>query len=197
MPPMPRDCCMADIADAIVAARTDRLTLRTWRQSDLAPYAAALNTPAVTRWLGGVESEFGMAAMLQRIEAQQAEHGHCFWIIERNSNGAILGFCGLKRVNTPGTRFIGELEIGWRLREDVWGHGYAREAASAALDWAFTHTDACRVVAMTVPQNSASWGLMMRLGMVRAPELDFDHPDCAPPLKAHIVYTIDKEDWTQ
>ncbi len=63
-------------------------------------------------------------------------------------------------------------EVGWRLREDAWGQGYAKEAAIASLDFAFDTLGADRVVAITFPGNEASWGLMERLGMTRRPELD-------------------------
>jgi RimJ/RimL family protein N-acetyltransferase len=84
----------------------------------------------------------------------------------------------------------GEIEIGWRLREDVWGRGYAREAASASLRWAWRSLQCDRIFAMTVPANRASWGLMERIAMVRRPDLDFGHPlfPANHPLHRHIVY---------
>ncbi|HAV79474.1 MAG TPA: N-acetyltransferase, partial [Erythrobacter sp.] len=81
-------------------------------------------------------------------------------------DGAILGFCGLKRSNQSGGP-LGMMEVGWRLREDAWGRGYAKEAATASLDLAFDRFDAEEVIAMTVQRNTASWGLMQRLGMRR------------------------------
>jgi hypothetical protein len=53
------------------------------------------------------------------------------------ADGALLGFCGLKIADDPGSPVEGEYEIGWRLREDAWGQGYAKEAATASLDHAF------------------------------------------------------------
>ena len=40
----------------------------------------------------------------------------------------------MKRADAPGSTVTGEVEVGWRLREDAWGKGYAREAAVAAVD---------------------------------------------------------------
>ena len=59
----------------------------------------------------------------------------------------LLGFCGLKRVNSPGAPLPGNFEIRWRLREDAWGQGYAGEAAIASLDLAFGRYAAPHVVA--------------------------------------------------
>ena len=183
------------MADTIV--ETSRLRLRTWDEADIAPFMAHLNTPAVMRWLGPPGDEALYRSLYARSTASQAANGHCFWIVERRDDAALLGFCGLKLVDAPGAPMPGDVEIGWRLREDAWGHGYAREAAEACLDFAFHRIAAPHVVAMTVRQNGASWGLMQRLGMVRAPEWDFDHPQVADELKQHIVYRIDRGDWTQ
>jgi len=78
------------------------------------------------------------------------------------------------------------------LREDVWGQGYAREAAEASLAWGWANLDCARIVAITVPANKRSWGLMERLGMSRRPELDFGHTlfPKGHPLHRHITYAI-------
>jgi RimJ/RimL family protein N-acetyltransferase len=177
--------------------QTARLILRDWTDADVAPFKQHLNTPAVMRWLGGVQSDTEFDAFVARNRACAAAHGHCFWIMERKADGAILGFCGLKRVNGEGAPNPGDFEIGWRLRPDAQGHGYAREAAEACLTAAFDRLDAPHVVALTIVENSASWGLMQRLGMIRAPELDCVglFPGGTP--EHVIVYKIDKEDWTQ
>jgi len=84
--------------------------------------------------------------------------------------------------------------MGWRLRRDAWGQGYAIEAARACLDWAWSNLKADRIVAITVPANRASWSVMERLGMIRRPDLDFAHPNFAAdhPLSAHITYVMER-----
>jgi RimJ/RimL family protein N-acetyltransferase len=81
---------------------TDRLILRDWREADWPAFFRVTNTPAVMRWLGGVADEAGRAALRARIEAYRADHGHTFWAVERRKDGALLGFCGLKRSNQAG-----------------------------------------------------------------------------------------------
>ena len=168
---------------------TERLLLRDWRDEDAAPFLAATNTPAVMEHLGGVQADSsGIAATIARQRRYQKECGHCFWIIERRADRELLGFCGLQ----PGTvgPLDGEIEIGWRLRQDAWGQGYAREAAEASLAWGWANLAAPRILAITVSANAPSWGLMKRLGMVRRADLDFAHPGFAAehPLSRHIVY---------
>ena len=112
------------------------------------------------------------------------------------ANGEMLGFCGLKRVNAPGASCPGEHEIGWRLRESAWGQGIAKEAAIASLDLAFGRFAAPHVVALTVPGNRGSWGLMERLGMTRREDLDYIDPRFGPELNPTIVYRLDAADWS-
>lgn len=174
---------------------TSRLRLRDWREADIEPFIRHLNTEPVMRWLGGLRTaEQQQASVRERFMAWQETRGFTFWAVERKADGALLGFCGLKRADDAGSPVEGELEIGWRLREDAWGQGYAKEAAIASLDFAFARLDAPHVVALTVAGNEASWGLMERLGMTRRPDLDYEGPDWARgPV---IVYRIERDIWT-
>ncbi len=192
MPPMRRASSMAE-----VIVETPRLLLRTWNDSDIAPFKRHLNTPTVMHWLGGVQDDATFDAAVGRIRTCQATHGHCFWIVERREDNAVLGFCGLKRVNSDNAPNPNDFEIGWRLREDAWGKGYAREAAEATLNAAFTRFDAPHVVALTVRGNAASWGLMQRLGMTRARDLDFTGGFAGPGEEQVIVYKIERREWMQ
>ena len=173
---------------------TERLILRDWRDEDWKPFWDATNTPAVMRWLGGVLNGAGMDGARQRLESYIRDFGHTFWAVERKSDQAILGFCGLKRCNQRGGP-IGMMEVGWRLREDAWGQGYAKEAAIASIDLAFDRFAADEVIALTVQRNEASWGLMKRLGMKRREDLDFDNGDFDPENPRIVVWSIDETEW--
>lgn len=174
--------------------KTERLILRDWRECDWAPFWQATNTPAVMRWLGGVADEQTQVAAQERLLSYERDHGHTFWVIERKVDGAILGFCGLKRCNQQGGP-IGAMEVGWRLREDAWGKGYAREAATASLNLAFDRFGAEEVVALTVNRNEGSWGLMKRLGMQRREDLDFACADFDAGDPLIIIYSINQDQW--
>lgn len=183
---------------AELIAETERLRIRTWDFPDRAVFNRLLNTPSVMRWLGGVASEEDSTGAFDRTDAYQRDYGFTFWLIERNDDGEMLGFCGLKRTNSPGADLIaGEIEIGWRLREDAWGQGYAKEAAIKCLDLAFDRFAAPRVVAVTAEGNLPSQGLMIRLGMTPRPQWDFVDarfpPDSA--VNPQVVFAIDAADW--
>jgi RimJ/RimL family protein N-acetyltransferase len=180
---------------AKVVAETERLRLRTWESEDLDEFIRHTNTEPVMRWLGGVRSREWHEAALGRIQRYERDFGHTFWIVERKSDRALLGFCGLKRVNSEGAPNQDEFEVGWRLREDAWGQGYAKEAAIASLDLAFEKFGAPHVVALTVHGNEASQGLMKRLRMIRREDMDFQSTDMPAKLNPIIVYRIEAEEW--
>lgn len=183
---------------AEIVAQTARLRLRTWDDEDELRFFEIMNTPAVMRWLGGVQTPEQWNAAYTRVRDYQRELGFTFWIVERRSDNRILGFCGLKRANAPGADAIaGEVEIGWRLREDSWGKGYAKEAAVASLDLAFGDFGAPRVVAVTSGLNAPSQGLMKRLGMSERDDLAFIDqrfpPDSA--VNPQVVFVMNAADW--
>ena len=178
-----------------IIAETERLRLREWGEGDSDRFYEVMNTPPVMKWLGGVQDRPTWEAGVKRILGYQRDFGHTLWLVERKSDGELLGFCGLKPVNAEGTHMTGEFEVGWRLRESAWGQGIAKEAAIAALDLAFGRFEAPHVVALTVEGNSGSWGLMQRLGMTRRPDLDYHDPRFGPELNPTIVYRIDAADW--
>lgn len=173
---------------------TARLHLRSWREQDRAPFIAMCQSPLVMACLGGPISAQQADAAIARVRACEAANNFCFWAMERKADGAFLGFCGLKVADTVGTPIEDEIEIGWRLRGDMWGQGYAREAALASLDWAWANIYAPRVIAMTVAANGRSQRLMERIGMSRRPDLDFGHPLYSDdhPLHRHIVYAAER-----
>lgn len=179
-----------------IVATTERLRLRDWRESDKRAFYDIMNTPAVMKHLGGVQDWDVWSAAYDRITGFTRDFGHTFWIVEDKESGEVLGFCGLKRVNSPGAGALtGTPEIGWRLRESAWGKGIAKEAAIASLDLAFDRFGFPTVIAMTVAANLPSQGLMERLGMRRRQDLDFVDTRFGPELNPSIIWSIDAADW--
>lgn len=177
------------------ALPTERLVLREWRDDDVPASHAICADRQVMAYLGPPNSIGEVIAGIARQRAFQQSHGYCFWAIERREDSALLGFCGIKP-GPEGTPLHGQPEIGWRLRSDSWGKGYAREAAQASIAWGFANLTDPTLLAMTVLANTRSWGLMERLGMTRRHDLDFDHPAVpdGDPLRPHIVYALDRAD---
>jgi RimJ/RimL family protein N-acetyltransferase len=74
------------------------------------------------------------------------------------------------------------------------GHGYATEAARAALRYGFDTLGLEDIIAITAVGNARSRRVMTRLGMVYHPDEDFDHPrvPADSPILRHVLYRIDK-----
>ena len=176
--------------------RTDRLLLRRWRESDRGPFAAMNADPAVMEHMQGVLPRERSDAFLDRIEAHWDEHGWGLWAVEVPEDMPFVGYVGLWPAE-----FIAEsmVEVGWRLAREHWGHGYATEAAREALRFGFSDVGLTEIVSFTVPQNVRSRRVMERIGLVRDPAGDFDHPRvdpvAYPQLVSHVLYRLNREEW--
>lgn len=171
---------------------TERLMLRPWQDSDIAPFYAMGRDAEVMRYIGPELSIADAETFAARQKRLLEKTGSCFWVVEQRSDAAFLGFCGIKP-GAEGTPIHAQPEIGWRLARHAWGQGYAREAASACIANAW-HRGVNHIVAITVPANERSWGLMERLGMRRLPDGNFDHRavPVGSPLRRHLTYRIDR-----
>ncbi len=181
---------------APVELRTPRLLLRQWKDSDLEAWAVMNADPEVRRYFPSVHTRTEAQGEADRIRASITQRGWGMWAVEVPGVHAFAGFVGL---NLPAYEapWMPAVEIGWRLAPAAWHQGYATEGAAAALHFAFTHLELPQVVAMSVPTNGPSHSVMDRIGMVRDPGADFDHPRVPAdwPLKRHILHRITAEQW--
>ena len=163
--------------------RTDRLLLRRWRDGDREPFASLNADPAVMEHFPATMTREQSDAFVDWIEAHFDEHGYGLWAVE--ADGAFLGFTGLVW-QTYEASFTPALEVGWRLARAAWGHGYATEAATAALARGLEVVDS--VVSTTALTNLRSQRVMQRIGMRR--ELEFAHPRVPEghPVRPHVLY---------
>jgi RimJ/RimL family protein N-acetyltransferase len=170
--------------------RTQRLLLRRWRDADREPFAALNADPEVMRHFPAPLTREQSDALVDRLEAQFDEHGYGAWAVE--AGGELLGFTGLLQA-TWEAEFTPAVEVGWRLRRSAWGHGYASEAATAALRTGFAHVDS--IISVTATTNERSQRVMHRLGMRYVQE--FDHPRVpeGSPLRRHLLYRADRDTW--
>jgi RimJ/RimL family protein N-acetyltransferase len=175
---------------------TARLRLRQWREEDLAPFAALNADPQVMEFFPKVLTRAESDAVAGRIRDHFARHGFGFWAVEVPGAADFVGFVGLA-VPSFEAHFTPCVEIGWRLAREHWGHGYATEAATAALAFGFGDRALEEIVAFTVPANIPSRRVMGRLRMRRSPSDDFEHPGIADghPLRPHVLYRLRRADW--
>ncbi|PSK81210.1 ribosomal-protein-alanine N-acetyltransferase [Murinocardiopsis flavida] len=171
------------------ALHTDRLLLRPWYPADRDAFAELNADPAVMEHFPDTLDRAASDAMAERIGAAIARAGWGFWAVEERDSGTFIGFTGLAPV-TFDTHFTPAVEIGWRLARSAWGKGFATEAATAALGFAFGTLDLDEVVSFTPVGNRRSRAVMERLNMTRDPRDDFDHPrlPAGHPLRRHVLY---------
>jgi RimJ/RimL family protein N-acetyltransferase len=134
-------------------------------------------------------------AVAGRLRAEIAERGHGFWAVELRETGDFIGFTGLRI--PAGPLPIGPcVEIGWRLAAEHWGHGYASEAARAALEHGFVALGVDEIVSFTALPNVRSQAVMRRIGMEHRGEV-FEHPGVAPGhrLRPHCLYRLSRQEW--
>jgi RimJ/RimL family protein N-acetyltransferase len=175
--------------DGKIILATPRLRLRTFRLDDLPLYAALNADPEVTRYLGGVPLTREHSDSIAEWANERYEvEGLGLLAVERTEDGGFLGMCGLHHQQS----YPDDVEVGWRLAREHWGHGYATEAATAWLDHAFESLDLPRVISISELSNERSLAVMRRLGMV------FDHEaeveDDGVPFHA-VVYSVTHEQW--
>ncbi|HET7727951.1 MAG TPA: GNAT family N-acetyltransferase [Candidatus Limnocylindrales bacterium] len=177
--------------------RTDRLLLRRWRESDREPFAALNADPVVREYLQGTIVRARSDAQIDAIEAHWDAHGWGLWAIEVPGTAPFVGYAGL----WPADFVTGHpmVEVGWRLAREHWGHGYATEAARAALRFGFEKLGLDEIVSFTVPANVRSIRVMERIGLVRDATRDFDHPRvdpvAYPQLVRHVLYRMTRTEW--
>lgn len=138
---------------------TERLILRPPRAEDFEGWAALMGDEDAARFIGGVQPrELAWRGFLTLVGAWQIQGFGMFSVIER-AGGTWIGRVGPWRpLGWPGT------EVGWGLLRTHWGHGYAHEAAVAAIDWSFANLAWTEVVHCIAPENTASIRLARRLG---------------------------------
>jgi RimJ/RimL family protein N-acetyltransferase len=170
---------------------TERLTLRSWRDSDREPFARMNADARVMEFLRGPLAQEDSDAMLDGIEAHFEQHGFGLWAAELRRGRMFIGFIGLE-IPQFEAHYTPCVEIGWRLAAEHWGQGLATEGARAVIGYAFKSLGLNEIVATTVPANIRSRRVMEKLGMTRNPADDFDHPLLPEghPLRRHVLYRL-------
>jgi RimJ/RimL family protein N-acetyltransferase len=159
----------------IPTLETERLVLRAFRDDDLDAFAAMSADAQVMRHIGNGETIDRHAAWrtMASFNGHWALRGCGMWALtRRDEEHRLLGRVGLH--HPP---YWPALEAGWVLARQAWGHGYAREAARAVLDFARRTLPPQRLVSFIQPGNERSVKVALALGAVRDGEQDLlGHP---------------------
>lgn len=141
---------------------TARLLLRPPRMADFEAWAETLADLETTRFIGGLQSRSEAWRGLMSVAGAWALTGASFFSVIERSSGRWVGRVGpWCPADWPGT------EVGWTLARPFWGRGYAVEAATAAIDFAFERLGWQEVIHAIDPLNVASQNVARRLGAQR------------------------------
>jgi RimJ/RimL family protein N-acetyltransferase len=150
-----------DVDLEIPTLETERLTLRPFREADVSALFELLHNPDVVRFVGDrrvptlQETWRAVAGWL----GHWAMRGYGQWAIEERGSGRLVGRAGIVNpAEWPGP------ELGYLLGRAWWGHGYATEAASAAMAWGFHEFPFDELISLIDPANHRSIAVATRLG---------------------------------
>jgi RimJ/RimL family protein N-acetyltransferase len=138
---------------------TERLILRRFTPDDLDTLAELRSDPEVMRYIGD-QPRAKVEQRLQYYISHYDPHGFGMWAVILKGTGRMIGWCGLIYLDeTP------EVEVGYGVAKPFWGQGLMTEAARASLRYGFEHAGLERIVAVAMPENTASRRIMEKLGM--------------------------------
>ena len=173
----------------VTTLHTERLILRQWTLADFETFAAMVAEPEVMRFL----SPDGKP--LTRFQAWQGFSGTVghwtlrgfgqFAVIDRSSSDIIGRIGPWQPEGWPG------LEVGWTLRPQYWGRGYATEAAAKCMEFAFEQLHCDRVLSLISEGNVRSIRVAERLGETRECSITLPHMPAIPVLQ----YGITQQEW--
>ena len=174
---------------SIIYLETPRLRLRQFTSGDLDALWQLDQDPAVMRYLGGKATpcEDVRDRILPKFLAFYAEGpNYGFWAAESLIDGSFLGWFHFR---PPMEEDVAGIELGYRLRQEAWGQGFATEGSLAIIAKAFDELGIERVVAKTLKENAASRRVMEKCGMNFVSEFIEHRID--PPTPA-VWYAIDR-----
>ncbi|MDP9468757.1 MAG: GNAT family N-acetyltransferase [Chloroflexota bacterium] len=169
----------------IPTLEAERLTLRPFREEDVVPLFELLQDPEVVRYVG----DRRVPTLQETWRAVAAWIGHWAlrgfgqWAVEERDSGRLVGRAGIiNPADWPGP------EVGYLLGKRWWGHGFATEAARAAMDWGFREIRFDELISLIDPANTASIAVATRLGETLHDEIE---------LWGHRVqrYAITRQTW--
>lgn len=141
---------------------TSRLRLREFASQDADALEAVLGDPATMQYYPAPFDRAEIDVWIRRNRARYFDPGFGLWAMLLKHSGELIGDCGCFVRELEGNV---ELELGWHVRRDLWGRGYATEAARHCIEYAFWKLGAERIIALIRPENLSSCRVAEKNGM--------------------------------
>ena len=162
---------------------TERLLLREMTQNDFCALYAVLSDSETMRFYPHPFDEAQVKRWIDNNIERYAVFGFGLWAVVLKSSGEVIGDCGITMQSING---LIKPEIGYHIRKDLQRRGYAKEAASACRDWAFTYTPFRTLYSYMKKANTASRATAESIGMSFA----FEYTDESS--QAVAVYAVNR-----
>lgn len=187
-----------------VLLETERLILRRVREADADHLFDLDNDPEVMRFINGGTPASRLVIenkILPTFMRYDDLPGLGVWTAVAKSSGSFLGWFSFRPTGEDG-----EIALGYRLRKEVWGQGYATEGVQALIDRGFAEWGIQRIVATTYEENIASRRVMEKAGMTFKCSFHITPEDIANADTYHaestevwdgedVLYVVEKLDW--
>lgn len=141
---------------------TRRLWLREFVPQDADPLEAVLGDPVAMQYYPAAFDRKGVEEWIGKNIGRYQRDGHGLWAMVLKDSAELIGDCGCTLQEVEGTNHV---EVGYHVRRDLWGRGYATEAARACMEFAFAKLGAERVISMIRPENMQSRRVAEKNGM--------------------------------
>ena len=144
--------------------QTKRLLLRQFHTGDEQAYLKCYGDPDVMKFIGDgtwLGSEETISETIRNYQSTYTCHPGCgYWAIIEKQSKELIGDAGIVPIEQTN-----EYEIGYLLRKDKWGNGYAQELLKALIDYGFNQLRLEEVICVAAPENLASIQVMKKCGM--------------------------------
>ncbi|QQZ10228.1 GNAT family N-acetyltransferase [Heyndrickxia vini] len=171
---------------------TERLLMRDFDREDLPEFRRMNEDPEVMRFFPKIRTYEETDAFYEAILKEFETYGFGLFAVERKDTGEFIGFIGFHRA-TFEADFTPCIEIGWRLKKEAWGYGFATEGARGCLKYAEDHYNFENIYSFTAKINSPSESVMQKIGLQKVG--NFAHPNMEEthPLSEHVLYALKNE----
>jgi [ribosomal protein S5]-alanine N-acetyltransferase len=146
----------------MIILETDRLQLRDMTMDDLDALHGIFSDAEMMRFYPEPFDRATTKGWIENMQQRTKRDGIALWTMVLKETGEVIGDCGLVVQEVDGER---EVEIGWHVRRDLWGRGYATEAARACLHYGYDDLDRTRFISIIAPGNIASRRVAEKIGM--------------------------------
>jgi RimJ/RimL family protein N-acetyltransferase len=141
---------------------TPRLAFRQMTTDDIDDMTSLLSDPDVMRYYPQSKGRDEALAWINWNQRLYRKEGFGLWLVTLRATGEFVGDCGLTSQEIEGAT---DIEVGYHVRKDLQGHGYATEAAAACRDHARDVLNTKRLIAIIHPDNAPSQRVAEKIGL--------------------------------